>query len=182
MGLSGMRRVLGATLLFGLSGFPTFRLSDLPTFRPADLHAQAGIPVGSAAPAVTINDLDGKPVALGDYIGKKPVYLQFWATWCELCEALEPQVRAARARYGAEVEFLGVNVTVNQNQNRVRRYLAEHQPPFRTLWDDRGVGVRAYDVPGTSFVVIVGRDGKVAYTGIGKDQNLAAAFGKVVGR
>ena len=174
MGMSRVCRIFGAALLLALSA--------VPTFRPSDLHAQAGIPVGRAAPAVTINDLDGKPVSLGDYIGKKPLYIQYWATWCELCEALYPRVQAARARYGAEVEFIGVNVTVNQNPNRVRRYIAEHQPPFRTLWDDKGVGVRAYDVPSTSFVVIVDRAGKVAYTGVGKDQDIEAALRKVVGR
>jgi len=157
-------------------------LSGLPALRPSDLHAQAGIAVGTAAPLVTINDLDGKPVSLAGYVGKKPVYLQFWATWCELCEALYPQVEAARAKYGADVEFIGVNVTVNQSQNRVRRYIAEHSPPFRTLWDDKGVGVRAYDVPSTSFVVIVDRAGKVAYTGVGKDQDLTGALARVVGR
>ena len=157
-------------------------LSGLPAFRPSDLHAQAGIAVGTAAPAVTINDLDGKPVALADYIGRKPVYLQFWATWCELCEALYPQVEAARAKYGAEVEFIGVNVTVNQSVSRVRRYLTEHRPPFRVLWDDKGVGVRAFDVPSTSFVAIVDRAGRVAYTGVGKDQDLTGALVRVVGR
>ena len=75
------------------------------------------------APVVTVHDLDGKPVDLGQYIGKKPVFLEFWATWCELCEELLPRVRAAKAAYGDRVEFLGVNVTVNQSRDRVRRYL-----------------------------------------------------------
>jgi len=50
------------------------------------------------------------------------------------------------------------------------------------LWDDKGVSIRGYDVPGTSYVVIVDRQGKVAYTGFGKDQDLGAALKKVVGR
>ena len=53
--------------------------------------------LGTRAPAVVVQDLDGKPVDLGQYIGKKPVLLEFWATWCEICEALLPTVRAAQA-------------------------------------------------------------------------------------
>ena len=41
--------------------------------------------VGDRAPRVVVHDLDGKPVDLGRYIGAKPVFLEFWATWCESC-------------------------------------------------------------------------------------------------
>jgi thiol-disulfide isomerase/thioredoxin len=131
---------------------------------------EAGIAVGARAPAVTVNDLEGKPVDLGQYIGKKPVFLEFWATWCELCEQLLPQVRAAQAAYGSKVEFIGVNVTVNQSPERVRKYLETHKPGFRTLYDTEGASIRAYQVPATSYVVIVDRGGKVAYTGSGGTQ------------
>jgi thiol-disulfide isomerase/thioredoxin len=147
---------------------------------PASLHAQdEGIAVGTPAPAVTINDLDGRPVDLGAEIGKRPLFLEFWATWCELCKALYPRMQAAAARYGDRVAFFGINVTVNQTPARVRKYLDEHHPPFRTLYDDHGVGVRAYGAPTTSFVVIVGADGRVAYTGSGGDQDLDAALARV---
>lgn len=131
---------------------------------------ESGIPVGTRAPAVTVNDLDGKPVDLGQYIGKRPVFLEFWATWCEQCEALLPRLRAAQATYGAEVEFIGVNVTINQSPERVRKYLEKHQPGFRALYDDQGASIRAFQVPATSYVVILDRAGKVAYTGSGGSQ------------
>ena len=146
------------------------------------LSAQAGIPVGTQAPAVTINDLGGVPYSFAAFIGKKPALIQFWATWCELCAALEPKVRAMAAKYGSDVEFIGVNVTVNQKVDRVRKWIEEHHPAFRALWDDRGVAVRAYDVPSTSFIAIVNRAGKVAYAGVGADQDLEGALRKVVGR
>ncbi|HEY5939334.1 MAG TPA: TlpA disulfide reductase family protein [Gemmatimonadales bacterium] len=145
------------------------------------LRAQeSGIPVGTKAPVVTVRDLDGKPVDLGQYIGKKPVLLEFWATWCELCEELLPRVRAARAAYGDQVEFFGVNVTVNQSRDRVRRYLEENQPPFRTLYDEEGTSTRAYQAPATSYVVIVDRSGKVAYTGSGGTQDLESVLRRII--
>jgi thiol-disulfide isomerase/thioredoxin len=140
---------------------------------------ESGIAVGSAAPAVRVGDLDGKTVDLGQYIGKKPLLLEFWATWCELCEELLPSIRSAQAAYGSAVEFIGINVTVNQTPARVRRYLQEHQPPFRTLYDDEGTSIRAYKVPATSYVVIVDRAGKVAYTGSGGDQDLDTPLRRV---
>jgi thiol-disulfide isomerase/thioredoxin len=149
-------------------------------FGTAPLRAQeAGISLGAAAPVVTVRDLDGKAVDLGQYIGKKPVFLEFWATWCELCEELLPRVRAAKAAYGDQVEFLGVNVTVNQSRDRVRRYLEKHQPPFKTLYDEEGTSTRAYEAPATSYVVIVDRSGKIAYTGSGGAQEFDGVLRRI---
>src|SRR5215203_4240698 len=148
----------------------TLLLTSLALARPV-VAQESGIPVGSRAPAVTVPDLDGNPVDLGRYIGRKPVFLEFWATWCELCEELLPQVRAAVAAYGSKVEFIGVNVTVNQSPERVRKYLETHKPGFRTLYDTEGTSIRAYQVPATSYVVIVDRSGTIVYTGSGGTQN-----------
>jgi thiol-disulfide isomerase/thioredoxin len=138
--------------------------------------------IGAQAPNVTIDDLDGAPYSFAGFLGSKPALIEFWATWCPLCEKLMPQLQEAHRRYGAAVEFIGVNVTVNQSKARVRRYLDEHRPPFRALWDEDGIAVRAYEVTGTSFIVIVDAAGKVAYTGYGEDQDILAALRKVVGR
>jgi thiol-disulfide isomerase/thioredoxin len=147
---------------------------------PPILGAQeSGIPVGTRAPVVTVNDLDGKPVDLGQYIGKRPVFLEFWATWCEQCEALLPRLRSAQAAYGSQVEFFGVNVTVNQSPERVRKYLETHQPGFRPLYDDQGTSIRAFQVPATSYVVILDRTGKVAYTGTGGSQEFDGVLRKI---
>ena len=140
---------------------------------------ESGIAVGSTAPAVRVRDLDGNTVDLGQYIGKKPVLLEFWATWCEVCEELLPRIRRSQAAYGSAVEFIGINVTVNQTPARVRRYLQEHRPPFRTLYDDEGTSIRAFKVPATSYVVIVDGAGKVAYTGSGGDQDLDTPLQRV---
>lgn len=146
----------------------------------ARAHAQdEGIALGARAPAVVVNDIDGTPVNLADYLGKKPVLLEFWATWCSVCEELLPKVKAAHAMYGEKVVFLGVNVTVNQTPERVRRWIASNDPPYRTLYDDKGVSTRAYEAPVTSYIVIIDAAGKVAYTGTGADQDLAGALARV---
>lgn len=150
---------------------------------PLPARAQEeGIAVGATVKGMAVHDLDGKDVDLGAVIGKKPVLLEFWATWCGQCEALLPTVRAAKARYGGEVEFVGVNIAVNQTPDRVRRYVAKEQPPFRVLYDDEGVTARAFSVPTTSYVVVLDRTGTVVYTGSGGDQDLDAALRAALGR
>lgn len=140
---------------------------------------ETGLAVGVRAPAVTVQDLEGKPVDLGQYLGKQPLFLEWWATWCEQCEALLPRVRAAHAELGGRVGFFGINVAVNQSPERVRRYVEKHEVPFRTLYDGEGESTRAYAAPTTSYVVIVDRAGRVAYTGTGGDQDILGVLRRV---
>ena len=146
----------------------------------APLQAQdEGISVGSPAPVVTVPDLEGHPFDLGKFVGKKPIFLEFWATWCEVCKELMPRVAAARQRYGDRVEFVGINIAVGQTPAEVRAWLTTHDVPFVVLYDDQGVSVRAYDAAQTSYIVIVDAQGKVAFTGLGTSQRFEAALARV---
>jgi thiol-disulfide isomerase/thioredoxin len=149
-----------------------------PVATPAAAQ-DAGLEVGVKAPVVTVKDLEGKPVSLERYIGKQPLFMEWWATWCAQCDALLPRVRAAHAELGDKVAFLGINVAVNQSPERVRRYVESSKPPFRTLYDEEGESTRAYAAPTTSYVVIVDRTGRVAYTGTGGDQDFLGALRRV---
>ena len=147
---------------------------------PSLYSQQGGLPLGSAVAPVVVNDIDDRPFDFASVLGKKPVLVQFWATWCPICEALLPTMSAAAKKYGDRVEFIGVNVTVNQTPARVKRYIEEHRPPYRTLYDAKGAAVRAFEAPATGFVVIVDAAGKVAYTGAGDKQDLVAALDRIV--
>lgn len=139
-----------------------------------------GIPHGATPPAVQIEDLDGQPVDLGAYIGKRPVLIEFWAEWCPLCEGLEPELKAAHAKYGERVEFLAIAVAVNQSKKSIKRHLEKHLLPLTFLWDTKGRAVRAFQAPSTSYVVILDASGKVVYTGLGEDQDLVRALDRAV--
>ena len=148
---------------------------------PAALPAQElGIPVGTRPPAAVVESLDGKPVDLGRWVGKTPVLIEFWATWCSSCKELEPAMVAAQKKYGTRVKFLAVAVSVNQSPALVRRYATKHALPAEVLFDRAGSATDAYDVPATSYVVVLDRTGKVVYTGQGGDQDLEKAVRKAM--
>lgn len=150
---------------------------------PATLVAQedvVGIPVGQTPPAVTIQDLDGNAVDLGRWLGKKPVIVEFWATWCPICAELLPRMEAAHEKYGDRVAFLVVAVAVNESPNTVRRHLTRHPMPFTFLWDVNGNATRAFQAPSTSYVAVLDKTGKVVYTGVGAEQDLDAALSRAL--
>ncbi|HEV2672467.1 MAG TPA: TlpA disulfide reductase family protein [Gemmatimonadales bacterium] len=148
-----------------------------PVLRAQDV---IGIPIGETPPSVTLENLNGDSVALSQWIGKKPVIVEFWATWCPICAELLPRLEAAQQKYGDQAEFLVVAVAVNQSKNSVRRHLDKHPMPFTFLWDGNGAAVRAFQAPSTSYVAVLDGKGKVVYTGVGEDQDIDAALLKAV--
>jgi len=148
---------------------------------PTLLSAQeAGIPVGNVAPNAALQTLDGQPAQLSQWIGRMPVVLEFWATWCSNCKALEPEMIMAAKAFGRQVKFVGVAVSANQTPERVKRYMQQHPTGVDMLYDRTGTAVDAYDVPATSYVVVINRAGKVVYTGSGGGQDLQAAIRKAL--
>lgn len=143
--------------------------------------AGIGIALGATPAPAQVEDLDGNVVDLGRFIGAKPVLIEFWATWCPVCEKLAPTLDAAFAKYGDRVEFLTIGVAVSQSPRQIRRHLERHALPGRVLYDAKGEAVRAFRAPTTSFIVIVDGSGKVTYTGSGEDQPLDQALAKVAG-
>ena len=146
---------------------------------PSVLEAQSGgvsLSLGTEGPTAELEDLEGNAVSLLDYVeAGKPAVLEFWATWCEQCEALQPQFDQLQARYGEQVSVVAVAVGVSQSVRRVKRHIADHDPGYPYLFDKRGAAVRAYNATTTSIVVVLDADGKVAYTGVGTDPDIIGA-------
>lgn len=147
---------------------------------PRSSHAQLGIDIGAKAPDAALETLDGKPAQLAAAFAGKPAVIEFWATWCSNCRDLEPAITAAQRKHAGKVAFIGVAVSVNQSAERVKRYTATHLTGFTHFYDRKGNAVGDYDVPATSYVVVVDRTGKVVYTGVGGDQDIEAAIQKAL--
>ena len=140
-----------------------------------------GIARGAMPAAVQLENLDGRATDLTAFVGKKPVLIEFWATWCTNCRALLPRMREAHRRYGDRVEFVVIAVAVSQSRNSVRRHLAEHALPFRFFYDATGGAVRGFQAPATSYVVALDARGRVVYTGLGPDQDIETAVRRALG-
>ncbi len=162
-------------LVFALGVFSAAAVAPR-TVRAQDL----GIQVGAAAPEAKVYALDGKEANLSQYIGKTPIVMEFWATWCPNCKELEPTVVQLAKKYATQVKFVGVAVSVNESPERVKLYVEKHALPGDHYFDTKGEATGAYDVPATSYVVVINKAGKVVYTGLGGKQNLEAAIKKAL--
>jgi thiol-disulfide isomerase/thioredoxin len=166
--------------------FPSPKLSLIAVLAAMTLEStpamaqDLGIEVGAQAPSVTVQSLDGKQVDLARYIGKTPMLIEFWATWCPNCRELMPTLLDAEKKYGKRVKFVAIAVAINQSPERVRRWIAANPLPHDTYYDVEGKAAGAFDAPATSYVVVIDKTGRVVYTGLGGKQDLEAALRKAL--
>jgi thiol-disulfide isomerase/thioredoxin len=156
-------------------------VAGLIAFAPRMVRAQEfGLENGSTAPPAKVYTLDGKEADLAQYIGKTPIVMEFWAIWCPNCKELEPTLLAAAKKYGEQVKFIGIAVSVNETPEKVKAFVEKHALPGEHFFDTKGNASGAYDAPATSYVVVINKAGKVVYTGLGGKQDLEAAIKKAL--
>ena len=147
---------------------------------PSAARAQEGIMVGAEAPSAMVETLDGMKTDLSHYYGEKPVVLEFWATWCPLCKKLEPQLEAARKKYAGKVTFVGVGVSANQSPGAQKEFVMKGHMSGEYVFDRNDAAQKAFAAPHTSYIVVIGKDKKVVYTGVGPEQDVDAAVQKAM--
>ena len=126
-------------------------------------EAGASPGAGSDRPAdFTLPDLDGRPVALGPFLGKKPVLLVFWATWCPECKAAIPEINALTTGPIAEkLQIFGIDF--RESREKVTQAVTSRGIRYPVLLDERVQAARAFGVVGVPTYILIGREGKVLY-------------------
>ena len=140
---------------------------------------ESALMLGSDAPSAAVVTLDGQAANLSKFLAeKKPVVIEFWATWCPLCKQLEPAMAEARKKYEGRVTFVSVGVPQNQTPEKQREYASAHNIGGELVFDRDGKAIAAYKANHTSYLVVVDGAGKVVYTGSGGDQSIENAIAK----
>lgn len=119
-----------------------------------------GVAVGEPAPEFSLRTLDGDTVGLSSLRGR-PVWLNFWATWCAPCKAEIPAMLAVSGEAGpGGVQLVAVNMA--EEGADVERYLdANGFRALRTVLDEDGGVSASYGVSGLPTHVFIDARGRV---------------------
>jgi thiol-disulfide isomerase/thioredoxin len=125
-----------------------------------------GPKVGQLAPDFALNDVHtGRPIRLSSLRGK-PVWINFWASWCPPCKAELPDMKQVYARYEAKgLVLLGVDM--QEDPAVVKPFASDNGYTWNIAVDSDGSVTNTYYVFSIPSHIFVGGDGVIKSIQIG---------------
>lgn len=135
--------------------------ATLLIFSTAAAHAEWRAPdQPSAAPELSLTDVEHRGEALGDFRGKVTV-LHFWATWCATCLRELPSLQ----RFAADQEgrALRVITIAADSHEATARFVTDHDFLLPGLVDQYGNALHAYRIKALPVSILVDGQGSIRY-------------------
>jgi thiol-disulfide isomerase/thioredoxin len=130
----------------------------------AELHELRNFSVGTLAPEIKGESVDGKVLKLSDYRGKV-VVLSFWASWCGPCMDLVPHERSLVERLeGKPFALLGIDG--DADRQKALKTIAKERMNWPSWWDQRdgdGPIATAWNVHTWPTLYILDHNGVIRY-------------------
>ncbi|MBI2859821.1 MAG: TlpA family protein disulfide reductase [Chloroflexi bacterium] len=131
---------------------------------PALAPSQAREFTPTPAPDFKLELFSGQTIALGDFTGKKPVVINFWASWCVPCRDEAPVLAKVSKFYQGRVEFIGV--VVNDTQKNALDFMKEFGITYDNGLDRDNIAVK-YRITGIPETFWIDRQGRIVDHWIG---------------
>ena len=109
----------------------------------------------------TLPDAGGREVSLGPFIGKKPVLLVFWATWCPHCNESVPVINRMHTEPPAAGNLQILALDFMESREKVTAFIASKKVAFPVLLDRSGSVARGYRAVGIPTCGLRDLDGEI---------------------
>ncbi|MBI3589031.1 MAG: redoxin domain-containing protein [Candidatus Liptonbacteria bacterium] len=138
--------------------------SNVPTNNAASIHnnVSSGSDRNNLAPDFTLQKLTGGTISLSEFRGKKPVVVDFWASWCPNCRRDMPKLNIFYEKYKNKVEVIGVNL--QEGKSTVKDFIASRGISFQIALDPSGQASNAFGIQYTNTHFLIDKAGNLVRT------------------
>jgi peroxiredoxin len=145
----------------------------LSAFLVAPVSADQQVDEKMKAPDPVLKSPTGETRPLSANVGKKPVLLVFWASWCTICNDEIPLLKKLNAD-----RFRVIAVNEGESVWKTKRFISTNNIDYQVALDPDGSVAKAFQVPGVPACVILDTSGRIVYRGIGLPEHLDSYAGK----
>ena len=159
--LTGFLVACALVVVYGHNLLPSsgIQANTKPQLTTTTSKAEAAGVTAQIAPDFTFTDLvTGKTTKLSD-LRDKPVYLNFWATWCPPCVKELPHIQAKYEQYKDRIHFLAISV--DSEQEAPAQFISSKGYTFTVGYGNEREISRAYNIEAIPASYIIGTDGTI---------------------
>jgi len=140
----------------------------------------------AATSAITVpifdaQDIDGKWHNAEEWLGKKPVVINFWGTWCPPCRREIPDLVKLYDEYKAKGVEL-VSIAVNDSPNKVKEYAAVNSMSWVLLMGEDQILIDYKATTGIPTTIFIDKEGNevTRFIGMRDYQTLKTGFDAIL--
>ena len=165
---STFQRVI-ALLVIGVGliviGVAAMTLITLRQNQPPSSGSAVPIKVNYAAPVVSLNDVNGKPVSLTNYQGKV-VLVNMWATWCPPCREEMPTLKDFYDDHAGD-GFVIIGLNDGDPASDVRDFVTQYGLTFPVWLDPNYTSETIFGTTNLPSSFLVDRQGTIRLQWVG---------------
>ncbi|MAD77668.1 MAG: redoxin [Rheinheimera sp.] len=102
----------------------------------------------------------------------KPLYIKFWASWCQPCMEQMPHFQELYQQYGDDVTFIAVNIDINEKPAAIAEVIKRFGLTMPVWVDTEGQLALQLGLVGTPLSVLINDQGQQVYSSHLSDQAL----------
>jgi thiol-disulfide isomerase/thioredoxin len=138
---------------------------------------QSGVLEGELALPLSGPVHGGGELSLASFRGTSIVVV-FWASWCAPCMTEIPHINALVEEYGDRLKVIGVNM----GENEALVYMTQRQRgmQYETILDPKGQIASAWRVRKLPLMLVLDREGRIRFRGLGTERQLKVLLDALV--
>jgi peroxiredoxin len=131
----------------------------------------ADLKINSLAPSLTLPNLNGEPVFLESFQGKKAVLLTFWTTWGKSCKDELRLLQRLIEEYGSEkLEVIGISL--DKDVSAIQAFLNENKIKITVLQDKKNKSLDKFHILIIPTLFVIDKNGILKNIYVDFDENV----------
>lgn len=125
----------------------------------------AALAIGTTAknmPKFSLSDLNGKMVSSQSLLGKGPIVVNFWATWCIPCMQEMTAMKPMFDKYKAKgLQVISISIDDTKTQPKVPAMVKLKAFPYTILLDPNKEVYNKFNISNAPELLVIDKNGKI---------------------